>query len=80
MGYKNRRAYLQCLSNDNGVSYASVVSLAVVYGPSEDFDGLVTSVEDYADLFAGRGEAVAVPMAANAEGLMDFVSRETVKA
>lgn len=46
-GFENRKAYLEflCQEYDRGTVYA----LAGVLGPSEDFDGLVTSLEDYAD-------------------------------
>lgn len=50
-GYKNRKDYLQCLADDNGVPLETVYALAGVYGPSEDFDGLVTAVEDAAEEF-----------------------------
>lgn len=45
-GYKNRRDYLTSLAEDNGVPLVEVLALASLLGPSEDFDGLVTSVED----------------------------------
>ncbi len=48
-GYENRRDYLKSLAEENGVSLTIVVSLAELLGPNEDFDGLVTSVEDYAN-------------------------------
>lgn len=46
-GYANRKAYLEslCAEYDRTMVYA----LAGMLGPSEDFDGLVTSLEDYAD-------------------------------
>jgi hypothetical protein len=46
MGYANRKAYLRGLAEDNGVDLMSVMALAAVLGPNEDFDGLVTAVED----------------------------------
>lgn len=45
-GYKSRMDYLKCLAEDHGVRIETVVALADVLGPSEDFDGLVTAVED----------------------------------
>lgn len=45
-GYKNRRDYLQCLSEDYGVPYETVLSLAEMLGQNEDFDGLVQALED----------------------------------
>jgi hypothetical protein len=48
-GYENRRAYLLSLADDTGVDIKTVMALADLLGPSEDFDGLVTSLEDYAE-------------------------------
>lgn len=48
-GYKNRADYLACLADDFGVSPATVRAMADLLGPSEDFDGLVTALEDYAE-------------------------------
>ena len=45
-GYKNRRDYLQCLSEDYGVPLETVQSLADILGENEDFDGLVSALED----------------------------------
>lgn len=45
-GYKNRGDYLRCLSEDYGTAIATVCALADMLGPSEDFDGLVTALED----------------------------------
>lgn len=47
-GYKNRRDYLQSLSNDNNVDIITVLMLADLLGKNEDFDGLVTAVQDAA--------------------------------
>lgn len=45
-GYRNRADYLDALADDYGpVTYA----LADILGPSEDFDGLVTALEDHSD-------------------------------
>ena len=51
-GYESRSQYFQSLAEDYGVDYQSVVMLAELYGPSEDFDGLVVALEDYAEMFA----------------------------
>lgn len=48
-GYKNRRDYLECLADDYGVEYSIVANLAGLLGSSEDFDGLVTALEDYSE-------------------------------
>ena len=47
-GFANRAEYLQSLADNNGVSLDTVLALADVLGPNEDFDGLVTSLEDMA--------------------------------
>lgn len=48
-GYANRKDYLKSLADDYGVPYDVVASLASVLGSSEDFDGLVSEIEDLAD-------------------------------
>lgn len=48
-GYTSRRDYLDSLSEDLGIDRATVYALAGMLGPSEDFDGLVTMLEDHAD-------------------------------
>jgi hypothetical protein len=45
-GYGNRGEYLKGLSEDYGVEYSTVLALANLLGPEEDFDGLVTQLED----------------------------------
>lgn len=47
-GYKSRKDYLQSLAAEYGVDYQSVACLATLLGNSEDFDGLVSAVEDMA--------------------------------
>lgn len=44
-GYKNRKDYLECLADDYGVEYETVVMIADLNGPSEDFDGLVSALD-----------------------------------
>ena len=48
-GYSSRRDYLDSLSEDLGIDRATVYALAGMLGPSEDFDGLVTALEDHAE-------------------------------
>jgi hypothetical protein len=48
-GFKDRRAYLESLCEE--YDRDTVYMLAGLLGSSEDFDGLVTSLEDYADEF-----------------------------
>ena len=50
-GYENRKDYLTCLAEDYGVSLDDVLALASMLGSNEDFDGLVTSIEDFAGDF-----------------------------
>ena len=46
-GFKDRKAYLESLFEEYGRD--KVLALSSVLGPSEDFDGLVTMLEDSAD-------------------------------
>lgn len=46
-GYANRREYLDSLRDEYGT--ANVNALLSVFPPSEDFDGLVTALEDQAE-------------------------------
>jgi hypothetical protein len=49
-GYKNRADYLAYLADDFGVSLATVEALSdALGGENEDFDGLVTELEDYTE-------------------------------
>jgi len=45
-GYENRTDYLNCLAEDYGVDKQTVYTMASILGSSEDFDGLVTNLED----------------------------------
>ena len=47
-GYKSRREYLDSLAEDMGTDRETVYTLASILGPNEDFDGLVTALEDLA--------------------------------
>lgn len=48
-GYKDRADYLESLAANFGIQSNEVQVLADVLGESEDFDGLISSLEDYAD-------------------------------
>lgn len=48
-GYENRRHYLESLAEDYGVPFETVLGMADVLGPTEDFDALVTELQDLAD-------------------------------
>jgi len=45
-GYENRQDYLESLADEYGVDISTVMAAADVLGPNEDFDGLVTMLED----------------------------------
>jgi len=49
MGYENRKDYLKGLADDYLVPLDIVYTAAQMLGPDEDFDGLVTTIQDYAD-------------------------------
>lgn len=45
-GYDNRADYLRSLADEYGVDGEVVFTLAGLLGPSEDFDGLVSYLQD----------------------------------
>jgi hypothetical protein len=45
-GYFDRFGYLKGLADEHGVSLRTVIEMSELLGPEEDFDGLVTSLED----------------------------------
>lgn len=45
-GYKDRKEYLMSLAELYDMSYENVYAVADLYGPEEDFDGLVNTLED----------------------------------
>jgi len=48
-GFASRREYLSSLAEEFGVPLSVVNELSGALGRDEDFDGLVTEMEDYAD-------------------------------
>ena len=48
-GYANRKEYLISLSEEYDCPIGTVLTLASLLGPSEDFDGLVISLQDWCD-------------------------------
>lgn len=46
-GFSTREEYLKDLAAEYGVPEHLVFEVAALYGPNEDFDGLVTWVQDY---------------------------------
>lgn len=49
-GYQNRREYLESLAEEYGLEFKEVAMVAALLGSEEDFDGLVTYIEDYANM------------------------------
>ncbi len=45
-GYDNREEYLKSLSDQYGIDINTVFYLAEILGENEDFDGLVTQLDD----------------------------------
>lgn len=45
-GAIDRFGYLEDLAADHGVEFETILTLTDVLGPDEDFDGLVTTLED----------------------------------
>lgn len=50
-GYANRKEYLLSLCDEYGVPEDIVFATASLLGRTEDFDGLVTMIQDYADMY-----------------------------
>lgn len=50
-GAENRAEYLAMLSEEYDVPLSTVRAMADILGPNEDFDGLVTSLEDASDFY-----------------------------
>ena len=46
-GYKSREDYLESLADELGMDLDFVQMAADLLGPNEDFDGLITTLEDY---------------------------------
>ena len=49
-GYKNRAEYFEALAFDYGVDIDTVNSLSSVLGSNEDFDGLLSAINDYINM------------------------------
>ena len=50
-GYANRSEYLHSLAEEYGVNLEMVLTAADLLGSSEDFDGLVSTLEDEREYF-----------------------------
>lgn len=47
--YLSRRNYLETLADEYGLEAETVFSMASILGPNEDFDGLITALQDIVD-------------------------------
>ena len=45
-GFQTRKEYLRDLAEQFGMSYKKVLLYADLFGPEEDFDALITSLEE----------------------------------
>lgn len=57
-GYRNRREYLQGVADNYGVTLSVVLTLAATLGPNEDFDALITELEDYLEIFSDEEDYI----------------------
>ena len=48
-GCKDRGDYLDSLADDRGIDRMAVNIIADIMGENEDFDGLITALDDYED-------------------------------
>jgi hypothetical protein len=48
-GYADRAEYLDSLAEEYEIDIDVVLNLAEILGPNEDFDGLVTTLQDYSE-------------------------------
>lgn len=56
-GFEGRENYLNYLSDEYGVDIDIINALAELLGPSEDFDGLISSLDDFSntnDIYVSR--------------------------
>lgn len=51
-GYASRKEYLDAMAEDYGLEKHDVHLLADLLGPNEDFDGLISGLEDMRDMKA----------------------------
>lgn len=48
-GYNDRHDYLRSLSEEYGMNFDTVLTIAHMYGPNEDFDGLVSEIQNISE-------------------------------
>jgi hypothetical protein len=53
-GFKNRHHYISSLAEARGLDEEIALSMANFFGPNEDFDGLVNTLDDIADPLQNR--------------------------
>jgi hypothetical protein len=53
-GYINRKDYLESMASEYNCPLDVVVSIAEMLGENEDFDGLVSSLEDWENEYASQ--------------------------
>ena len=46
-GYESRKDYLNCIAEEYDVPKDIVYMTAGMLGPDEDFDGLISTIQDY---------------------------------
>ena len=49
-GRPSRQAYLESLADEYGLPIPVVMTAASILGPAEDFDGLVSTLEEYSEV------------------------------
>ena len=57
-GFSCRKCYLANLADEFGVPEDVVIALAELLGPDEDFDGLISALEDYESLQETMGDDI----------------------
>ena len=45
-GFENRKEYLHFVAEEYGVDWSTVYAVANALGSGEDFDGLISSIQD----------------------------------
>ena len=45
-GYRNRKDYLVSIADEYGIEESTVFFVANILGEAEDFDGLISTIED----------------------------------
>ena len=53
-GYKDRADYLESLEKEYNIPEGFLGAMSDVLGECEDFDGLVSSAQDYENMFGGE--------------------------